>query len=492
MTGAIVARSRTGDQPRRSVARRSASHAAAGPAPCSGVGPRAEASSTVLKKQRAAAASDPSKISASERPSDRSRRVGLGDRGGVGATCRRGPSRRRRRGRARRRGGRRPWPPSSASRNWSSEHRPVGERAVARAQPARRGDRGELVTAQVHVGLDRAVELAPGGVHVRAVGEGPGEIRQVAEDLAVGLVHRVSSPEASPSGTVSMNVMAAVSPACFAARSMIDKRLRSVALLVAGCFFMEILDGTIVVTAVPQMSASLGVAGSSTALVITAYLLTLAVLIPLSGWMTVRFGPRRVFLSAIAIFTLASLGCALSTTLAELVALRIVQGAGGAMMVPVGRLVVLGRAAKSRDPADHVVHRVARAVAPVIAPWPAASSRPTRAGAGCSHQHPARGSPRLRLAADPDAATGTPPPLDGRRRPDRAGPRRPHLRGPGRGGRAAALDLAIGFGRRFPRAVRRGRAASCCARPAPLIDLRTLRVPCFGGGLAAARRSGAG
>ena len=67
---------------------------------------------------------------------------------------------------------------------------------------------------------------------------------------------------------------------------MIDKRLRSVALLVAACFFMEILDGTIVVTAVPQMSASLGVPPSSTALVITAYLLTLAVLIPLSGWMT--------------------------------------------------------------------------------------------------------------------------------------------------------------------------------------------------------------
>ena len=66
---------------------------------------------------------------------------------------------------------------------------------------------------------------------------------------------------------------------------MIDSRLRSVAFLVAACFFMEILDGTIVVTAIPQMSASLGVSASATALVITAYLLTLAVLIPLSGWM---------------------------------------------------------------------------------------------------------------------------------------------------------------------------------------------------------------
>ena len=129
---------------------------------------------------------------------------------------------------------------------------------------------------------------------------------------------------------------------------MIDRRLRNTALLVAGCFFMEILDGTIVVTAIPQMSHSLHVAPSSTALVITAYLLTLAVLIPLSGWMTARYGARPVFLSAIALFTLASLGCALSTSLAMLVVLRVVQGAGGAMMVPVGRLVVLGPAPKSQ------------------------------------------------------------------------------------------------------------------------------------------------
>jgi len=129
---------------------------------------------------------------------------------------------------------------------------------------------------------------------------------------------------------------------------MIDRGLRSVALLVAACFFMENLDGTIVVTAIPQMSASLGTTPGSTALVITSYLLTLAVLIPLSAWMTVRFGARRVFLSAIVVFTVASLGCALSQTLGELVVLRVLQGAGGAMMVPVGRIVVLGKAAKSQ------------------------------------------------------------------------------------------------------------------------------------------------
>ena len=75
------------------------------------------------------------------------------------------------------------------------------------------------------------------------------------------------------------------------------------ALLVAACFFMENLDGTIVVTAVPQMSALLGVLSSSTALVITSYLLMLAVLIPLSGWMTARFGPRLRVPLAIVVFT---------------------------------------------------------------------------------------------------------------------------------------------------------------------------------------------
>ena len=79
---------------------------------------------------------------------------------------------------------------------------------------------------------------------------------------------------------------------------------------------------------------------------ITAYLLTLAVLIPLSGWLARRFGNRAVFLAAIAMFTLASVGCASSVSLAELVAMRVLQGAGGAMMVPVGRTMVVSMAAK--------------------------------------------------------------------------------------------------------------------------------------------------
>jgi EmrB/QacA subfamily drug resistance transporter len=152
------------------------------------------------------------------------------------------------------------------------------------------------------------------------------------------------------------------------AEPMIDRPLRNVALLVAACFFMENLDGTIVVTAIPKISDSLHVDAGSTGLVVTAYLVTLAVLIPLSGWMVARFGPRKVFLSAIVLFTLASAGCAAATNLGELIAMRILQGAGGAMMVPVGRMVVFERADKSQlmRVMSYIVWP--GLVAPVIAP----------------------------------------------------------------------------------------------------------------------------
>ena len=90
--------------------------------------------------------------------------------------------------------------------------------------------------------------------------------------------------------------------------STIDRAQRNVALLVAGCFFMEMLDGTIVTTSAPKIAHALHVPVGSIALVITAYLVTLAVLIPLSGWIAARFGGRATFLIAIVIFTLASVG----------------------------------------------------------------------------------------------------------------------------------------------------------------------------------------
>ena len=149
---------------------------------------------------------------------------------------------------------------------------------------------------------------------------------------------------------------------------MIEPRQRNVALLVAGCFFMENLDGTIVTTAAPRIGRALQVPATSVGLVIAAYLVTLAVLIPLSGWLAARWGTRRIFLSAIVIFTLSSLACALSASFAELVAFRVLQGTGGAMMVPVGRLAVLARTEKS-DLLRVVSLLVWPAlVAPVIAP----------------------------------------------------------------------------------------------------------------------------
>jgi EmrB/QacA subfamily drug resistance transporter len=111
--------------------------------------------------------------------------------------------------------------------------------------------------------------------------------------------------------------------------------------LVAGAFFMENLDGTIIATALPQMAHSLHVGAIQLNVGITAYLITLAVFIPISGWVADRFGSRSVFASAIAVFTIASLLCGASHTLTQFTLMRILQGIGGAMMVPVGRLIVL-------------------------------------------------------------------------------------------------------------------------------------------------------
>jgi len=147
-----------------------------------------------------------------------------------------------------------------------------------------------------------------------------------------------------------------------------DRRQRSIALLVAGTYFMENLDGTIVATAAPSMARSLGVSSVDIGVTITVYLLTLAVLIPLSGWVTQRCGVRIVFLCAIAIFTGASVLCAISTNVIELTGFRVLQGIGGAMMVPVGRLAVLrGTAKKDVIKAITLLTWPALA-APVIAP----------------------------------------------------------------------------------------------------------------------------
>lgn len=117
--------------------------------------------------------------------------------------------------------------------------------------------------------------------------------------------------------------------------------------LVAVAFFMEALDTTILNTAVPAVAKALHVAPLSMKAVLSSYTLSLAVFIPISGWMADRFGTRRVFASAIGLFTLGSFLCGISSNIHLLVACRILQGCGGAMMVPVGRLTIVRTFARS-------------------------------------------------------------------------------------------------------------------------------------------------
>ncbi len=122
----------------------------------------------------------------------------------------------------------------------------------------------------------------------------------------------------------------------------VHPRLRILIPLTVGCaFFMEGLDSTMIAVSIPAMAKSLGENPLRLNLVITSYLLSLAVFIPVSGWIADRFGARRVFCAAVLLFAGGSALCGLAQSLPMLIAMRIVQGFGGAMMTPVGRLVLL-------------------------------------------------------------------------------------------------------------------------------------------------------
>jgi EmrB/QacA subfamily drug resistance transporter len=114
-----------------------------------------------------------------------------------------------------------------------------------------------------------------------------------------------------------------------------------VPMVIACGMFMNQLDSTIIATSIPQIAESLGESPLRLNLAITSYLISLAVFIPISGWIADRFGARRTFCWAIALFTLSSALCGVATSLSMLVAMRIVQGLGGAMMTPVGRLILI-------------------------------------------------------------------------------------------------------------------------------------------------------
>lgn len=144
---------------------------------------------------------------------------------------------------------------------------------------------------------------------------------------------------------------------------------RPIALTVAGAFFLEMFDATVIVTAAPAMAVDLGVAVNSIGIAITAYLCAVAAVIPASGWLAHRYGARRVFLLAVVLFAAASIGCALSSQLWMLAIARTLQGVGGALMVPVGQLIVL-----TVTPKHDLVRAFAYLVwpaliAPVVAPF---------------------------------------------------------------------------------------------------------------------------
>lgn len=119
------------------------------------------------------------------------------------------------------------------------------------------------------------------------------------------------------------------------------RRDRIVPLIVAVALFMENMDSTVIATSLPAIAADIGSNPLALKLALTSYLLSLAVFIPMSGWTADRFGARTVFAAAIAVFMVGSIGCAMSSSLADFVIARILQGMGGAMMTPVGRLVLV-------------------------------------------------------------------------------------------------------------------------------------------------------
>ncbi len=139
-------------------------------------------------------------------------------------------------------------------------------------------------------------------------------------------------------------------------------------LIVACALFMENLDSTVISTALPAIAADFGESPIHLKLALTSYLLSIAVFIPASGWLSDRYGARNIFALAIVIFTAGSIFCGLSGSIGEIVAARVVQGIGGAMMVPVGRLVILRSVSKAELVGSLAWLTVPALIGPVVGP----------------------------------------------------------------------------------------------------------------------------
>jgi EmrB/QacA subfamily drug resistance transporter len=143
---------------------------------------------------------------------------------------------------------------------------------------------------------------------------------------------------------------------------------RLIPLIVATALFMENMDSTVIATSLPAIAADIGTSPLTLKLAITSYLLSLAVFIPASGWTADRFGARSVFSAAIVVFMIGSIGCALSSSVTDFVIARTLQGLGGAMMTPVGRLVLLRSIDKSALVNAMAWVTVPALIGPVIGP----------------------------------------------------------------------------------------------------------------------------
>ncbi len=126
-----------------------------------------------------------------------------------------------------------------------------------------------------------------------------------------------------------------------------------VALLMAASLFMDVMDGTIVTTALPKMAQNFNVSAATISLLVSTYMIAVAVFIPLSGWIAQRLGNKRIWLLAVALFTVSSLGSALAPNFAVLLTMRVIQGIAGAMMTPTARLIVL-----EKTPANQLLRMI--------------------------------------------------------------------------------------------------------------------------------------
>jgi len=155
-------------------------------------------------------------------------------------------------------------------------------------------------------------------------------------------------------------------PQSFVTSFMTKERI--IPLIVATALFMENMDSTVIATSLPAIAADIGTSPLTLKLAITSYLLSLAVFIPASGWTADRFGARNVFTAAIAVFLLGSIGCAIASSIHDFVIARVVQGLGGAMMTPVGRLVLLRSVDKRALVAAMAWVTIPSMIGPVIGP----------------------------------------------------------------------------------------------------------------------------